>query len=203
MIWRERRVLLIILGVLLAANAIFFFTYRVQYQSRLDALDQRLAQADEQLRAARTARLTSERQYQSYRQTGSDVKQVFEEYWSTEEQRLTVLLAEVKRLAQASSMVPKSYAFDRAAVAKQEGRRGRAAAEIGATEVGIGFSVTGTYDQARRLINLLELSRQFVIIDQIGLQSEQGQELTLNLHIKTLFRDETALARERAGRQRL
>lgn len=203
MIWREKRVLLIILGLLLAGNAVFFFTYRVQYQSRLDALDQRLEEADRQLRGARTARLTAERQVQSYRQTGADVKQVFDEYWSTEEQRLTVLLAEVKRLAEASSLIPKAYAFDRQAVEKQQSSAGRAAAEIGATEVGIGFSVTGTYDQARRLINLLELSRQFVIIDEIGLQSAEGQELNLTLHIKTLFRDEDALARERAGRQRL
>ena len=31
MIWREHRILLIVLGVLFIANAIFFFTYRVQY----------------------------------------------------------------------------------------------------------------------------------------------------------------------------
>ncbi|HEY0141189.1 MAG TPA: hypothetical protein VGF48_09850 [Thermoanaerobaculia bacterium] len=203
MIWREKRILLIILGLLLAANAVFFFTYRVQYQSRLDELDERLAQADEQLRTARSARLTAERQYLSYRQTEADVKQVFDEYWSTEEQRLTVLLAEVKRLAQASSLVPKSYTFDRKAVDKQPGRGNRVATEIGASEVGVGFSVQGTYDQVRRLINLLELSRQFVIIDRIGLQSAQEQGLTLSLHIKTLFRDENALARERASRQRL
>ena len=203
MIWREKRILLIILGLLLAANAVFFFTYRVQYQTRLTDLDERLSQADEQLRSARSARLTAERQFQSYRQTEADVKQVFDEYWSTEEQRLTVLLAEVKRLAQASNLVPKAYAFDRKAVDKPQARGNRTATEIGASEVGVGFSVQGTYDQVRRLINLLELSRQFVIIDRIGLQSAEEQGLTLSLHIKTLFRDETALAREQASRQRL
>lgn len=206
MIWREKRVLLIILGLLLAANAIFFFTYRVQYQARLDALDARLAQADEQLQSARTARLTAERQYESYRATEKDVKQVFDEYWSTEEQRLTVLLAEVKRLANASNLVPTSYGFSRQAVEKVQARPGQRRGgdrEIGVTEVGVTFTVSGTYDQARRLINLLELSRQFVIISQIGLQSTQEQELTLSLNIKTLFRDEQALAREQAGRQRL
>src|SRR5205807_1245036 len=39
MIWREKRILLIVLGVLLLANTIFFFTYRVQYVSRLEDLD--------------------------------------------------------------------------------------------------------------------------------------------------------------------
>src|SRR5438874_2592741 len=32
MIWREKRILLIVLGLLLAANTVFFFTYRVRYE---------------------------------------------------------------------------------------------------------------------------------------------------------------------------
>jgi hypothetical protein len=52
------------------------------------------------------------------------------------------------------------------------------------------FTVAGTYQQIRRLINLLELSRQFVIIDQISLTAATDQMLTLNLHLKTIFRDE-------------
>jgi RNase P/RNase MRP subunit p30 len=51
------------------------------------------------------------------------------------------------------------------------------------------FTVAGSYQQIRRLINLLELSRQFVIIDRISLTTAQDQMLTLNLHLKTLFRD--------------
>ena len=39
MIWREKRTLLFVLGAALLANAIFFFTYRVQYENRLRALD--------------------------------------------------------------------------------------------------------------------------------------------------------------------
>ena len=34
-----------------------------------------------------------------------------------------------------------------------------------------------------------------VIIDQIGLSSESGEVLTLNVHVKTLFRDATAQRR--------
>jgi len=49
MIWRERRTLLIVLGLLLAANTIFFFTYRVQYEQRLRDLDTRTAQMEDHL----------------------------------------------------------------------------------------------------------------------------------------------------------
>lgn len=189
MIWREKRVLLIILGLILIANTIFFFTYRVQYQSRLDELDTRMQQAQARLDSARKARAAAESTLQGFRSVEKDVALVYDEYWSTEGARLTDMIAEVKRLAVASSLVPASYSYDRiAAVSSGDDRR---KSEVGAVEVGVRFGVVGTYAQARRLINLLELSRQFVIIDQIALAEAEGEQLSLNLHLKTLFRDGT------------
>ena len=184
MIWREKRTLLIILGILLAANTIFFFTYRVQYQNRLDGLEERLGQADAQLKNARGSRVAAEQRYASYRRIQSDVETIYDKQWSTEAQRLTALITEVKRLAAASQLVPPSYSFTETQQ-KVKGVRG-------ARTVGITFTVQGNYQQVRRLINLLELSRQFVIIDHISLSSADGQLLTVNLSLKTLFRDTTA-----------
>ena len=45
MIWRERKIPLIVMAVLLLGNVFFFFTYRVQYQSRLRDLDVRKDEA--------------------------------------------------------------------------------------------------------------------------------------------------------------
>ena len=188
MIWREKRVLLIILALVLAANTMFFFTYRVQYQSRLDTLDERLAQVEGELAQARTARIGAEQTLQSYRKVENDVLQVFNEHWSTQQERFTALFAEVMRLADASGMVPASYSFKRG-----EAKRisiGGPRQNLGATEVGITFGVGGTYDQVRRLINLLELSRQFVIIESINLSAGDAQMLSLSLQLKTIFRDE-------------
>jgi Tfp pilus assembly protein PilO len=187
-IWREKRILLIVLGVLLAANTIFFFTYRVQYQSRLDELDERRSAAESELERARAGRIEAERQVRAYRQIEKDVQTVFTEHWSTQTARLTPLIAEVKRLAVASSMIPASYGFDRAEAALEAGR-GRTK-NVGATQVGISFAVEGTYPQVRRLINLLELSRQFVIVDQVALGSRDGDHLILKLHLTTLFRED-------------
>ena len=55
MIWREKRVLLIVLGLLLLADTIFFFTYRVQYVSRLQDLDARQEQTQTKLEQARNS----------------------------------------------------------------------------------------------------------------------------------------------------
>lgn len=185
MIWREKRTLLLIIGTLLFANAMFFFTYRVRYQARLDELDARREEAEHELAEARTARLSAERSLQSYRKVENDVQQIFNEHWSTQQKRLTAMIAEVKRLAVASSLQPAAYMFDRAE-AKQSGPRRDI---VGANEVGMSFAVQGTYAQVRRLINLLELSRQFVIVDRINLTASDEETLTLNLHLKTLFRD--------------
>lgn len=188
MIWREKRLLLFVLGALLLANTMYFFTYRVRYQSRLDSVEQDLAQKEAQLEQAHLARVKAEQRYQSYRQIERDVKVVFDDYWSTEPERLTKMIAEVKRLTVASSLEPAGYGFTKGQVKNDD--RARKRANIGATEVGIGFGVQGSYEQVRRLINLLELSQQFVIIDQIALSSGDGANLTVTLHLKTLFRDD-------------
>lgn len=196
MIWKEKRVLLIILGVILLANTIFFFTYRVQYQSRLDALDERLAQVEGEYNQARTARIRSEQTLLSYRKVENDVLTVFNEHWNTQAERFTTMFAEVTRLAVASSLVPSTYSFGR--TEEKRVSSGSRRETLGATEVSISFGVQGTYAQARRLINLLELSRQFVIIESITLNTADGQTLTLDLRLKSIFRDEeTGVASDR------
>jgi hypothetical protein len=188
MMWREKRVLLAILGVLLAANTVFFFTYRLQYEERLKDLDDRQAQAEAKLNDQKNARTQAERRLVAYRTISRDVQDIYTRQWATEGERLTALIGEVKRLAVASELVPKSISYVRAASADQTSKK--TAAEV----VTISFAVQGNYQQVRRLINLFELSRQFIIIDQIGLASSQDQLLTLNLQLKTLFRDTTPVA---------
>lgn len=188
MIWREKRILLIILGVLLLGNVIFFLTYRVQYQSRLDEMDERLAQIEGQLEQSRKSRLASEQALAAYRRVEKDVQTVLDQHWSTQPRRLTMFIGEVKRLAEASNAVPKTLSFNQneAKVASNRGRND----DLGAKEVGIGFSVEATYEQTRRMINLFELSQQFIIIDEISLVAGAENKLGLNLRLKTLFRED-------------
>lgn len=186
MIWREKRVLLIILGVLLAANTIFFFTYRVQYESRLSDLASRLDQTKAQLQEARHARVAAEAQLAAYRKAQNDIRQIYDVEWSTEPQRLTSFIGEVMRLGAMSKLAPRTYSFTGTAT------KGPKSTGTNAVEVGVAFPVEGTYEQVRRLINLLEVSDQFVIIDQIGLSSSTGDKLSVTIRVKTLFRDSAA-----------
>jgi hypothetical protein len=186
MIWREKRILLTVLAVLLLANTVFFFTYRVQYENRLRDLDARQEQAQARLEQARRARITAEQQLAAYKKVQNDLQVLYNDRWSTPMQRLTVLIDEVKRLAAASHLEPPSYQFSSGET--KNGTKGSAGTQV----VGIAFTVQGTYEQVRRLINLLELSDQFVIIDGISLASNgpaADKNLTVNLRLKTLFRD--------------
>lgn len=200
MIWREKRMLLIILGLLLAGNIVFFFTYRVQYKARLDAYDLRLDQARAQLQEAKRSRMAAEAQVAAYRRTERDVQQIFHEKWATEGERFTRLVTEVKRLAMAANLSPASISYSRNEIRSAGTSRGRARS-TGATEVGMTFGVRGTYQQVRRLINMLELSQHFVIIDRLDLSSADGETLNMNINIKTLFRDTSSPAAPVANRQ--
>ncbi|HEU4522129.1 MAG TPA: GspMb/PilO family protein, partial [Thermoanaerobaculia bacterium] len=124
-----------------------------------------------------------------------DVQQIYDERWATRAQRLTRMISEVKRLAISANLVPPSTSYS---LSEPGGNR---AARSGATEVGITFGVKGTYQQVRRLINNLELSEQFVIIDQISLSSAEGDQLNLNLQIKTLFRESPGASAAPANQQ--
>ena len=193
MIWREKRILLIVLGVLLLANTLFFFTYRVQYVSRLQDLEVRKEQAQAHLQQARRARITAEEQLASYKKVQTDLQVLYNERWATPVQRLTALIDEVKKLSAASHLEPPSYAFSSTETKTTAAVKG----SVGTTTVGITYTVQGTYEQMRRLINLLELSDQFVIIDGINLVSSGAaaeKTLTLNIRLKTLFRDTRGIA---------
>lgn len=186
MIWREHRTLLVVLGALLAANAIFFFTYRVQYEARLHALDARLQQAEDDLQRARNKRVLAEQQMASYSKVQADLENIYTHTWSTKPQRLTALIHELKRKGAMTQLDPNSMSFSQAQD-KDAQKNGR----IGTSVVTITFSVHGSYQKIRQLINLLETSPQFVIIDAIHLGGggSSSNDLTLDLRLKTVFRE--------------
>ena len=111
MIWREKRVLLIVTGTLLLVNLLFFFTYRVQYQQRVDDLRGRLDQAQAQLDAATARRVDLEGELAAHDTLVTTIDSVYEEWWSTPDERLTKVIVEVQELGSSSGLVRKSISF--------------------------------------------------------------------------------------------
>lgn len=197
MIWREKQWILIGISALLLLNIIFFLTYRVRYQERISDLDARLATSETKLDQARKVRAVSEGKLRAYREVEKEIESVYSDRWSTPQLRLTRLLQEMSSLAVASQLIPKATSYSQSA---QEVRR-----ESMATTMDINFSVQGTYQQARRLINLLELSDEFVIIRSIALSgaSADSNTISLSLQLQTLFRGDEHPATTSRGRRRL
>jgi Tfp pilus assembly protein PilO len=184
MIWREKKWILIGLGAFLLANVLFFVTYRVRYEERVNELNGRLEEAQDRLKKARNERASTEQELTTYQSTVRNVDSIYTDIWSTSNRRLAPLIIEVRQLASRSGLTLNAINYDVAAQRK----------ELGASFFVISFAVQGTYAQIRRLINLIELSRQFVIIDEISLSGDAGgaNVLQMNLQLKTLFRGDVA-----------
>ncbi len=191
MIWREKRVWLIVLGLMLAADVFVFVTYRVQFQKRIEDVDARRVQAEARLAKEHAMRLAAEDAYTHDRKVQADLDTLYNSRWATQTERLTPWINEIKRMATASQLIPRVLSFahvdekDAAATTKLKG--------IGTTTATISYSVQGNYQQVRRLINLLELSDQFVIIDSLTVAvAGDPNLLTLTLRLKTVFREPRA-----------
>ncbi|MFN2240304.1 MAG: hypothetical protein ABR524_13020 [Thermoanaerobaculia bacterium] len=188
MIWREKRWLLVTLGIIFLANLVFFVTYRVRFEQRVNDLETRREAVAAELTTARAERATAEQNVKSFEQIVATVDTVYNDWWATPQERLVPLLNEMRELARRSELQPPSTSYNQTQAARDQGSD--------AALLAISFSVRGTYEQARRLINLIEYSDEFVFIEEISLASGSGDsQLVLTLRLKTLFRADDEPAR--------
>jgi len=200
MIWREKQRLLIPIALFLLVNIVFFLTYRVRYADRVNELHGRLEAAKESLQRAKTERKTRQAELAGYKDVVKTIDTIYNSWWSTPDQRLTRLILEVRSLTERSQLKePPSTSYEPSAIQKKD---------FSTSTVGISFSVVGSYANVRKFINLLELSRQFLIIDQVAINNSgqvgSSTPLQMTIHLKTVFSDRKADAaggRAVAGRQ--
>lgn len=193
MIWREKRALLGVIAFILLLNVVFFLTYRVRYQQRVDELHQRLEAQKVTLEQARQRRMGVEKRIRGFEGIEKDIKWVRSELWATPEVRLVALIVEINRLARQSQLVPRSISYSLGTA--RDGSTLRMSKEDQGTVMSISFSVAGSYQQVRRLLNLIELSKQFVIIDSVTLGgASEERKLQLAIGLKTVFSEARELA---------
>ncbi|MGK2859232.1 MAG: GspMb/PilO family protein [Thermoanaerobaculia bacterium] len=189
-IWRERRWWILAIGILLTLNTIFFFTYRVRYEQRVDEAHARLDQSKKQLAVATARRTDYQSQLDAHKKLLATISTVYDDWWSTPEKRLTAVIVEVRSLVEKSGLALQALNFS-----QNETNDGS-----GTTTVDISFTVRGNYMQLRQVVNLLELSDQFVIIDAISFAGDQQDgTIGLNLRLRTLFKGEKKVVRAKAA----
>src|SRR5688572_2617821 len=102
--------------------------------------------------------------------------ELYRKGFSTEAERLTRLITEVKRLSQRSGLVPKSISYPEETLE-----------EFGLVRMSLVFGVQGNYPQLRMLVNLLERSDLFLVLERVGLGGSQESTLNISLEISTFF----------------
>ncbi len=93
------------------------------------------------------------------------------------EQRLTRILREVETATRAAGLRPARFSYD----AKEDEKSGL-------TRFGVRFSVEGTFRQIETLLESLQESEEFLIVDRLSLSGEKGNRSTslkISIHVAT------------------
>ena len=104
------------------------------------------------------------------------VEDLYESRLATEEQRLTDVIVEVKTLTRRAGLETPSITYSEIDIE-----------EFGLVKRSIVFGVQGSYAQIRELINFLEISARFLILEEIRLREVDGDQLGIDLTVSTLF----------------
>jgi Tfp pilus assembly protein PilO len=179
--------------ILLLLNVAGFLTYRALYAGKAQTRRSEVERARTQHvklveRRERAQALASQAEQNERRLVG-----MYTDYFQTQEQRITKVIAEVKDLAEKAGLDPPGIRYPDEPIES-----------FGLVKRSIVFNVEGTYGALRRFVNFLELTDSFVILEEIrpGDQgSGSGSRLSIALKVATFFLDDEidpqALARSR------
>ncbi len=108
------------------------------------------------------------------------IRVLYTERLSTQSERLTQSIAELRQLARQSGLVPDRVSYPEQSIG-----------DFGLVQKSFVFSVSGSYAELRRLINTLELTESFLTLEEIRLGSGgESEELRVSLRLSTLFTNE-------------
>ena len=176
-IWRRGLVLWLPALLLFLANAVALAVFPLRFAGRTAVSGEEIGEARAELSELRQERLDLEGEALALAGARTAVNDLYQERLSTESARLTRVIAEVKDLATRAGLRPTAISYPSEPIE-----------ELGLRERSFVFGVEGTYADLRKLINLLELSDSFLILDQVGLTGAAGAgRLSIRLRLSTLF----------------
>lgn len=176
--WRDRKRSWLSAAAFFVVNALVFGFYLINYAGEGAGLERRLTRVRGDLATVETRVSDLESSLAVATQNDQNVADFYEARLATEEERLTAIIAEVKRLARVAGLDPRRISYPTEEIA-----------DFGLVKRSMTFSVSGTYAQLRRLINLLELSDYFLTLRRVELRGadDRGSALRIQLEISTLF----------------
>lgn len=107
---------------------------------------------------------------------GQDIARLEKDHFRTEGERFTRALKEVRQRAREAGLQPTTWAYGENPLEEE-----------GLIQRQIAFSVTGTYSQLRQFVNSLELSEQFLTLNDVSLSDSGSDRLNIRLRLSTVF----------------
>lgn len=189
-LWRRRLWVWLPALIFLVANVAVFSTYRLVYAGQAETLKNRLAEREKELVKAEGRAQELDTLVLDARANRQLLADLVGDRLSSERQRFTRLVAEIKQLATQSGLDPTQISYP-----------GEEIAEFGLTKRYITFNVIGTYSSLREFVRELETSRSFITLEQISLsEGDSSGLLSITLKLSTLFaRDQAAPGRATAA----
>jgi hypothetical protein len=179
---------LILVGLNLAVLSTYRFLLAGQAQLQAGRTERRQARVEE----LEAERLVLEETLSEARRNRELVDQLYREWLGPESQRLTTVIAEVKKLADMAGVEYSSFTYPEDLLEEQ-----------GLIKRSLVFSVEGSYLELRSFINLIEVSDLFLILESVRLSggSRDGPNIRVSIKVSTLFTLEEAdqIGEDRTG----
>lgn len=191
--WRRNLWLWLPAAVFFLLTVVLLGVFALEFADETQVARTRLARRTEELDVIRAQRERAQGIVEKVRASEEGLADFYGRRLSTEREGLTRILAEIKNLCRLSGIPPTSLAYERQALEGQDVSRRT-----------ITFSVDGSYAQLRQLINFIELSDSFLILDEVSLRGNdvEGTPLRISLKLSTLFTvNSAAPAREPPNRE--
>jgi Tfp pilus assembly protein PilO len=174
MVWRRHLALWLIPLLALALGVAMLMVYRTSFAGRDERMATLAGEAAGKLEALQAQRRAVEGFVGRVASQEQAIDDMYGKQFATESERFTRFLREIRELARQAGLDPQSFNYPQT-VLQEEGLVKRT----------VDFSVEGGYDELRRFINFLELSDQFVTIEQIAMSGEG--RLALRFSLSTIF----------------
>ena len=174
LVWRRHLALWLTPLLALALGIAMLVIYRGSFAGRDERLATLAGEAAAKLEALQAQRRAVEGFAGRVARQEQAIDDMYGKQFATESERFTRFLREIRELARQAGLDPQAFSYPQ-----------KVLDEEGLVKRTVDFSVEGDYDELRRFINFLELSDQFVTIEQIAMGGEG--RLALRFSLSTIF----------------
>lgn len=179
-VWTRRTALWLPALLFFLASLVALLVYAAVFADEAAVSREQVEEAEERLADLSAARNSMETYVGRVEQTREDLRSLYQETLSTEGERLTTIIREVRQLAREANLEPQQASYPEESLE-----------EFGLEKRSFVFTVEGTYFDLRKLINSLELTESFLTLEGVqltgGSRAGNDSRLRINLQLSTLF----------------